>query len=161
MALAPPVVGFTNFRPERAEFMNLAKLFLAAAVFVGGVYAWHVHQRSVIDRELSASADSNGFVPVIMPDGAPPGTVLVFGTLDLPAAEAQRADAMAKQLNEMGIPTKRTNHYTAANITQEQQSLVAHTEALLHGEIPIVLLNGVAKANPTVDEVAAEYRRDK
>jgi hypothetical protein len=29
------------------------------------------------------------------------------------------------------------------------------------GEIPIVLVNGVAKANPTVDEVASEYRRGK
>jgi ligand-binding sensor domain-containing protein len=29
------------------------------------------------------------------------------------------------------------------------------------GEIPIVIINGMAKANPTVDEVAAELRRGK
>ena len=141
--------------------MNLGKWFLAAVVLVGAVHAWHVHQRSVIDRELSLSADSNGFVPVIMPDGAPPDTVLILAALNCPSAQAQRANAMAKQLSEMGIPAQRTNHYSAANLTQDQMSLMAHTNAVLSGEIPIVLLNGVAKANPSVDEVAAEYRRDK
>jgi hypothetical protein len=141
--------------------VNLGKWFLAAVVLVGAVHAWHVHQRSVIDRELSLSADSNGFVPVIMPDGAPADTVLILAALNCPSAQAQRANAMAKQLSEMGIPTQRTSHYSAANLTQDQMSLMAHTNAVLGGEIPIVLVNGVAKANPTVDEVAAEYRRNK
>jgi hypothetical protein len=29
------------------------------------------------------------------------------------------------------------------------------------GEIPIVIINGMAKANPTVDEVASEFRLGK
>jgi hypothetical protein len=29
------------------------------------------------------------------------------------------------------------------------------------GAIPIVLIKGVAKANPTIDEVVSEYRRDQ
>jgi hypothetical protein len=77
--------------------MNLGKWFLAVIVLVGAVHAWHVHQRSVIDRELSASADSNGFVPVIMPDGAPADTVLILAALNCPSAQAQRANDMAKQ----------------------------------------------------------------
>ena len=31
----------------------------------------------------------------------------------------------------------------------------------MDGEIPIVIVNGMAKANPTVDEVASEFRREK
>jgi hypothetical protein len=115
----------------------------------------------VIDRELLAYADSNGFVPVIMPDGAPADTVLIFAALNCPAAPARRANALAQQLKQMGIPTQRTDHYSVANITPEQMPLAAHTNAVMSGEIPIVLWNGLAKANPSVDDVAAEYRRDK
>jgi hypothetical protein len=32
---------------------------------------------------------------------------------------------------------------------------------VLNGEIPVVIINGMAKANPTVDEVASEYRRSQ
>jgi hypothetical protein len=36
--------------------------------------------------------------------------------------------------------------------------MLVRTNAVLSGEIPIVIINGMAKANPTVDEVVAEYR---
>ena len=142
--------------------MNLGKWFLAAVVLVGAVHAWHVHQRSVIDRELSLSADSNGFVPVIMPDGAPPDTVLILGSAR--SAPRQRRNApmpWRSSSTKWASPQKEPTITPPPISRQDQQSLVAHTEALLSGEIPIVLLNGMAKANPTVDEVAAEYRRDK
>jgi hypothetical protein len=32
---------------------------------------------------------------------------------------------------------------------------------VLSGEIPVVIVNGRAKANPTVDEVTSEYRRSQ
>ena len=141
--------------------MNLGKWFLAAVLIAGGVRLWHMHERSVIDRELLASADSNGFVSVIMPDGAPPDTVLIFAAVNCPSAQAQRANAMATRLSEMGIPTQRTNNYSVANVTRDQMPILTRTNAVMTGEIPIVLMNGVAKANPTVDEVASEYRRGK
>jgi hypothetical protein len=151
-----------NYRPESgAELVNLGKWFLLAAVIAGGVHLWHVHQRSVIDRELLASADSDGFVSVVMPDGAPPDTVLIFAALNCPSAQAKRANAMATQLSQMGIPTIRTSNYSVANVTRDQMPMLTRTNAVMGGEIPIVLINGVAKANPTVDEVASEYRRNK
>ena len=39
--------------------------------------------------------------------------------------------------------------------------LLTRTNAVLGGEVPIVIINGMAKANPTVEEVALEFRRDK
>ena len=141
--------------------MNLGKWLLVAVVIAGGVRLWHMHQRSVIDRELLTAADSNGFVPVIMPDGAPRDTVLIFAALNCPSAQAKRANDMATQLKQMGIPAQRTSNYSVANLTREQMPLLTRTNAVMGGAIPIVLVNGVAKANPTVDEVASEYRRDK
>src|ERR1700689_5516166 len=35
------------------------------------------------------------------------------------------------------------------------------TSVVMGGEIPVVIVNGMAKANPTVDEVASEFRVGK
>jgi hypothetical protein len=53
------------------------------------------------------------------------------------------------------------DHYSVANLKQDQMPLALRTNAVMGGEIPIVLVNGLAKANPSIDEVAVEYRRDK
>jgi hypothetical protein len=115
--------------------VTFGKLFLITALAgTGGVHLWHVHARSVIDRELLAAGDSNGFVAVVTTPDSPADTAVILAPLNCPSAQAKRADAMATQLSQMGV---------------------------LGGESPIVIINGMAKANPTVDEVAAEFRRGK
>jgi hypothetical protein len=141
--------------------VNFGKWLLIAAMIGGGVHVWHIRARSVMDRELLALADSNGFVSVATPNGATPNTVLILAALNCPSAQAKRADAMATQLSQMGIPTQRANNYSVANVTREQMPMLMRTNAVLSGEIPVVIINGMAKANPTVDEVAAEYGRGK
>ncbi len=140
----------------------VAKLLIAVLLAGGAVRVWQDHEREVVGRELSAAADSNGFVAIAMPDGATRNTALIFAPLNCPSAQAQRADAMAAQLKSMGIPVRRTNNYRVSRVTREQMPLLAHTNAIMGGgEIPIVLINGMAKANPTVDEVALEFHRDQ
>jgi hypothetical protein len=134
---------------------------ITALVGAGGVHLWHVHERAVIDRALLASADSNGFVSVVMPPGALPDTVVVLAPLNCPSAQAKRADAMATQLTQMGIPIRRSNNYSATIFNRDQMPLLTRTNAVWGGEIPIVIINGMAKANPTVDEVTSEIRRGK
>lgn len=141
--------------------MNFSKWLLVAAGIAGTVHLWHGHQRAVIDHELSVSADSSGFVPVATPADATPDEAIILAALNCPSAQAKRADAMAMQLGQMGIPNRRTNSYVVSNITREQMPLLKRTNAVLSGEIPIVIINGMAKANPSVDEVVAEYRRNK
>ena len=142
--------------------MTFARLLLITALAgAGGVHLWHVHERSVIDRELLASADSNGFVSVVMAAGASPDTVVVLARLNGPSAQAKRADAMATQLSQVGIPIRRSNNYLATIHDRDQMPLLTRTNAVLGGEIPIVIINGMAKANPTVDEVTSEFRRGK
>jgi hypothetical protein len=127
----------------------------------GGIHLWHVHQRAAIDRELMASADSNGFVSVVTPAGAPHDTAVIPAPLNCPSARAKQADAMAEQLRQMGIPVRRSNSYSATITDPAQMPLLTRTNAVLGGEVPIVIINGMAKANPTVDEVALEFGRDK
>jgi len=134
-------------------------LLLVVAVIGPGVHFRHAHQRAVIERELLAAADSIGFVPVLSPAGATPNVALILAALNCPSAQAKRADSMALLLTQMGIPNQRTNSYSIANLTREQMPMVTRTNAVMSGEIPIVIINGMAKANPTVDEVIAEYRR--
>jgi len=40
-------------------------------------------------------------------------------------------------------------------------ALLQRTSVVMGGEIPVVIINGMAKANPTVDEVTSEFRRGK
>ena len=138
--------------------MTMRKLLLVAALAAGGFHLWQVHHRSILARELMAYADSNGFVPIAAPDGAAPDKVVILAALNCPSAQAKRADAMASQLERMGIPVSRANQYSVSRLTPDQMPLITRTNTVLTGEIPIVVINGRAKANPTVDEVAAEFR---
>ena len=36
--------------------------------------------------------------------------------------------------------------------------MIKQTSAVLGGEIPVVIINGKGKANPSVDDVVSEYR---
>lgn len=138
--------------------MTFGKLLVIAALTGGAAHLWQVHERSAIARDVSASADGNGFVPVAMSDDATGGTALILAAQHCPSAQARRADALAATLSQMGIPNRRTNSYTISHITREQMPMLKRTNEVLNGEIPIVIINGMAKANPTADEVAAEYR---
>jgi hypothetical protein len=142
--------------------VTFGKLFLITALAgAGGVHLWHVHARSVIDRELFEAGDSNGFVAVVTPADWPIDKVVILAPLDCPSAQAKRADAMATQLSQMGIAVSRSNHYSAIVHNRDQMPLLTRTNDVLGGEIPIVIINGMAKANPSVDEVAAEFGRGK
>jgi hypothetical protein len=142
--------------------MTFGKLFLITVLGgAGGVHLWHVHERSIIDRELLAAGDSNGFVAVVTQAGALSDTAVILAPLNCSSAQAKRADTMTEQLEKMGIPATRSNSYSATIHDRNLMPLLTRTNQVLGGEIPIVIINGMAKANPTVDEVTAEFRRGK
>lgn len=141
--------------------MSVGKWLLIALLFGGAVRAWQLHERTVAERGLLSASDTNGFVAVAMPDGAQPDTAIILAALNCPSAQAKRADAMAAQLNRMGIPNRRANNFSVSHITREQVALIERTNVVMTGEIPIVFINGMAKANPSIEEVVAEYRRIK
>ncbi|MDO5686102.1 MAG: hypothetical protein Q4G42_01735 [Neisseria sp.] len=109
----------------------------------------------------SKTSSPSGFVSVAMPDGARPNTVIILAPQNCPSDAAQRADALARGLTQAGIPNIRSSSYTSniADPTTEQKAALRRAVAVMEGEIPAVFVNGMAKANPSLDEVAAEYRR--
>ncbi len=137
--------------------MGSIKWVLAAVLIGGSVHIWHHHQRAVVERELASVADSNGFVPIVTAAGSARNVAIVLAALNCPSAQAQRADALSAQLTRLGIANQRANNYFASINSRDQMPLLNHTNAVLGGEIPIVIINGRAKANPTVEEVQAEY----
>jgi hypothetical protein len=101
----------------------------------------------------------NGFVSVIVPEDARRNTVIIFAPLNCPSDGAQRADALADELTSRGIPNVRSNSYgaTVTNPTADQEAKIQRTQDVMNAGVPAVIINGRAKANPTLDEVIAEY----
>jgi hypothetical protein len=142
--------------------VTLGRWILLAALSVGAVYQlWTSHESTVAERSLIPFQDTNGFVPVQTPAGTLPDKVIILAALNCPSTAAQRADTMAKRLTELGIPNTRANHYSASITDRDQLPLLQRTSVVMRGEIPVVIVNGMAKANPTVDEVASEFRLGK
>lgn len=75
----------------------------------------------------------------------------------------QRADALSERLNRLGIPNVRSASYSVNrnDPSAEQKAGLDRAVGVLNGEIPAVFVNGMAKANPSAEEVAAEYARTK
>jgi len=117
----------------------------------------------VFERNVLASANGNGFIHVQMPDGTPANTVLILAALNCPSDAAQRADAMARILNEKGIPAIRSSNssFSARARTQEQIALLNGSVVVSNGALPIIFINGMGKANPSVEEVVSQYRESE
>jgi hypothetical protein len=142
--------------------MSAGKMLLIAVAVIGlSVHLWHVHQRNALAREMDAFEDSNGFVPVQMPNGAPRDTVVILAPVNCPSDGAQRADALARRLSALGIPNVRSNQYRASGVNLENRSNLERAVAVLKGDVPAVFINGKGKSNPTADEVTDEYRDDR
>ena len=138
--------------------MSLARLLVIVALIAGGMHWWNQRRD---EKAMQALATPNGFLPVPMPDGTPANTVLVFAPLNCPREGAQRAKALTESLTDLGIPVMKTDHYGAQVFEPnlETEAAFKRLNVVMTGEIPIVLVNGMGKANPSADEVVAEFRR--
>lgn len=127
-------------------------------LIAGGVQFWKKHRDA---RELAAVTSPSGFVPVPMPDGADRNTILVFAPLNCPSEAAERARALSASLTDRGIHNVITNQYTIASFepSPETEAAMKRLNVVMNGEIPIVLVNGMGKANPSVAEVVAEVKQ--
>lgn len=138
--------------------MGWLKILALAAVLGFAAHWWKTHDMPDVQ---AASDNPNGFVPVTMPDGAGSEAVIILAPLNCPSEAAQRADALADRLTQLGIPNVRSAHYSARFIDGQDDAARQGSLAVLNGEIPAVFVHGMGKANPTAEEVAAEYERKK
>lgn len=147
------------------KLVTFIKLVLLLAIGGGGYQYWQQHQAAggglatVFGDDAAVAASAGGFVPVPMPDGMSPHGVVVFAPENCPSDAAQRAYALISDLGGRGVPVVRANEANFNDLpdADTQQRVLS----VMNGQIPIVFVNGKAKANPGLEEVVSEYRRGK
>ncbi|MGA3007034.1 MAG: hypothetical protein ABSE59_04000 [Opitutaceae bacterium] len=151
--------------------MRLLKIILVAALVIA---IWSVAGKhrlisigQPIPRSHQPAADSTvsiaGFVKVVHPDGVDPRSVFIYGAINRPSScprwqpsqEGIRSDALATALAAAGIPYVRSDTigFSSINDSDVEDRLVA----LQNRERPLVFVNGWAKANPSLDDIIAQY----
>ena len=137
--------------------MNFARFLLFVAAAGIGLHYWHEHEAAAALSTVMASADANGFVDLPPARGQNPDKVYVIAAVNCPHEAARRADQLAKDLGDEGIPVVRTNNvgFTAAGV---DQSTVDRVRAILNGPLPIVFVHGRAKSAPSLEDVEAEFK---
>jgi hypothetical protein len=98
----------------------------------------------------------HGFVQIPAPDGQPSRGIVIFAPVNCPSDAAQRAEALARHLSAQGVPYVRSQNAEFGNLASQDE--VSKVMAVMNGPVPVVFVNGKAKANPTPEEVLAEYR---
>ncbi|HEV8540124.1 MAG TPA: hypothetical protein VGQ60_03080 [Nitrospiraceae bacterium] len=133
--------------------MKIIKLMLLLAVPIVIFQFWYTHQPKT-GSEVTVSP--NGFIPLPTIANADPRQVVVFAPENCPQEEARRSDDMARQLITRRIPSVRSHDVTFTSADPDPGTQ-KRLDAVMNGEFPIVFVNGKGKANPTLDEVVAEY----
>ncbi len=139
--------------------MNIIKALIALSLAAGGYAYWKHHPAKGPDVESLSTSTPGPFVSLPPVDGQGPETVFVIAAQDCPHEAAQRADRLADALARQGIPVARTSQANFRFTGQPDAATVERIEAVMNGPLPVVFINGRAKSNPSLDEVAAEFRQ--
>lgn len=135
--------------------MKTLKILLLLGAVGGGYQYWQGHRQEVAAGPM---VSNNGFVRIPEVGGAKPDTVLVIAAQNCPHEDAQRADGLAQDLAAKGISVERTHNVSfvmQSTDTPEAKNL----PGIMNGPLPVVIVDGRAKSNPTLDEVIAEVKR--
>ncbi len=127
----------------------------AQAAIIGAVVYAKSTSRTVTARQ---TANQTGFVKAAMPDGAIANEVLIVGP-ECDRPEGIRARTLAISLAKLNIPYRRTESISMnSDSTDDIFTAMDQMDNLMQGDSPVVFINAKGKANPTIDEVVAEYR---
>jgi len=129
--------------------MNVIKLVLMLIVAGLAVQYWQANR-------LETGPSVNGFVALPTLAGSSPGQVVVFAPENCPSEKARQADELAQQLTSRNIPSLRS-HDVSFSSTDPDPAIGERLNSVMNGELPIVFVNGKGKANPTLEQVIAEY----
>jgi hypothetical protein len=132
------------------------KLLIALVLAVAGWQHYKKSPRTVASDAPAEASASRGFVPLPAFAGSSGRAVVIFAPENCPEDAGRRADALADSLGRSGVPVSRLSH-VSFTMTDADPSSVQRINAAMTGTIPIVVVRGRAKANPSLDEVLAEY----
>ena len=130
--------------------MKAVKLVLMLAVAGLAFQYWQANKPAT-------GPSTNGFVALPALAGSSPGQVIVFAPENCSSEKAQQADELARQLAARNIPAVRS-HEASFTSSDPDPSIGIRLDSVMKGELPIVFVNGRGKANPTLEEILAEYR---
>jgi hypothetical protein len=139
-------------------------LAVAAICFlVFGYTHWkHQHEAMALAQLESGPASSaNGFVALPPANGQGSGTVFVVAAQNCPHEDARRADLLAEELSQKGIPVKRVHDVNFSITRMPGQEVLDRLNLIMNSPLPIVFVNGRAKSNPSLDDVVAEFNADQ
>ncbi len=106
--------------------------------------------------ETSSAASRHGFVDIPLPDGQSGHHVVIFAPANCPSDAAQRAEALARRLDEAGIPYTRSQNANFSTLSSQDEA--NRVMSVMNGPIPVVFVRKRARANPDADAVLDEYR---
>jgi len=129
--------------------MNVIKLVLMLIVAGLAVQYWQ-------ENRTATGPSVNGFLALPTLVNSSSGQVIVYAPENCPSEKARQADELARQLASRNIPSLRS-HDVSFSSTDPDPSIGERLNSVMNGELPIVFVNGKGKANPTLDEVIAEY----
>jgi len=108
------------------------------------------------DKEAAGAPGPHGFVDIPLPDGQSGHHVVIFAPANCPSDAAQRAEALARRLDDAGIPYTRSQSATFSTLSSQDEA--NRVTSVMNGPIPVVFVRKRARANPDPEAVVAEYR---
>lgn len=144
--------------------MKIVKLLVVLSILGGAYHYWNENNpaealEAAADFEYGDSGDY-GFVALPPVAGASANTVLVIAAQNCPHEDAQRADSLAEGIAGNGIRVVRAQD-VSFEFASADSSMTERIMSIMNGPLPIVIVNGRAKSNPSLDEVIAEYRASR
>jgi hypothetical protein len=130
--------------------MKIVKLLL---VMVAALFLFQYWQAN----RPATGPSPNGFVSLPAMNNVDPRQVVVFAPENCPSEKAQQADDLARQLAARSIPAVRS-HDVSFTSSDPDPAIGIRLNSVMNGDLPIVFVKGKGKANPTIEEVLAEYR---
>jgi hypothetical protein len=132
--------------------------FLVFVALVGfGYYQWREKHDAPARPAEAPAAGALSFVAA--PAFGEAGNVVVIATTDdCPERAKARAQQLAQELKDQGIPTVWAPPASAATAGTDPAA-ARRLAAIKAGEQPLVLIRGKAKSNPLLAEIILEYQR--
>lgn len=129
-------------------------LMLVCALY--GAHQWWQKR----DDARAAAFDASTFVAVEMPSGVQRNTVLVLAPPNCLSEQAQRTEALIRDLDRAGIPVMRDSGFTfdVENPTDAQMQGIDRAVAVFKRGAPAVFVNGLAMSNPSAEQTIAAYQ---
>lgn len=136
---------------------TLLILMLVCALY--GAHQWWQKR----DDARAAAFDASTFVAVEMPGGVQRNTVLVLAPPNCPSEQAQRTEALIRDLDRAGIPVMRDSGFTfdVENPTDAQMQGIDRAVAVFKRGAPAVFVNGLAMSNPSAEQTIAAYQTSR